>query len=147
MDNMNQSEFLSSIKNKGAFIWGPSNSRSIEYANSILQQNRCAMLPNFIISLYSQTAGINLGTGYIFGPTELPNGINFPIPSIIDINKDIRRLPCMQNKTLFGRNDLFWFAFDAFGTCYMLSNTTCSVLKKYDNPYRALYDCLMGGKI
>lgn len=144
---MTMEEFLTSIKSKGAFIWGPSNVRVIEYANSNLQQKKCAMLPNFIIDLYTKTAGINLGSGYIFGPTELPNGINFPIPSIIQINDEIRVIPSMQNKTLFGRNDLFWFAFDAFGTCYMLSNLNGTILRKYDDPYRALYDCLVGGKI
>lgn len=144
---MNISEFLTTIKSKGAFIWGPSNTRAIEYANSSLQQKKCAMLPNFIISLYTQTAGINLGSGYVFGPTELPNGINFPIPSIVQINDEIRNIPALKNKTLFARNDLFWFAFDSFGKCYMLSNTSGSILREYDDGYRALYDCLMGGKL
>ncbi len=144
---MNQTEFLNTIKTKGALIWGPSNVRAIEYANSSLQQKKCAMLPNFIINLYTQTGGINLGSGYVFGPTELPNGINFPIPSIIQVNDEIRNIPSMRNKTLFARNDLFWFAFDAFGTCYMLNNLNGEILRKYDDPYRALYDCLMGGKL
>jgi hypothetical protein len=144
---MNQTEFINTIKTKGALIWGPSNVRAIEYANSSLQQKKCAMLPNFIINLYTQTGGINLGSGYVFGPTELPNGINFPIPSIIQINDEIRNIPSMRNKTLFARNDLFWFAFDAFGTCYMLNNLNGEILRKYDDPYRALYDCLMGGKL
>ena len=144
---MNQTEFLNTIKTKGALIWGPSNVRAIEYANSSLQQKKCAMLPNFIINLYTQTGGINLGSGYVFGPTELPNGINFPIPSIIQVNDEIRNIPSMRNKTLFARNDLFWFAFNAFGTCYMLNNLTGEILRKYDDPYRALYDCLMGGKL
>ena len=144
---MNQTEFLNTIKTKGVLIWGPSNVRAIEYANSSLQQKKCAMLPNFIINLYTQTGGINLGSGYVFGPTELPNGINFPIPSIIQVNDEIRNIPSMRNKTLFARNDLFWFAFDAFGTCYMLNNLNGEILRKYDDPYRALYDCLMGGKL
>lgn len=144
---MDLSEFLTAIKSKGAFIWGPSNTRIIEYANSYLQQKKCAMFPNFIINLYTKTAGMNLGSGYVFGPTELPNGINYPIPSITQINDDIRNIPAMKNKTLFARNDLFWFAFDAFGTCYMLSNLNGTILRKYDDPYRALYDCLVGGKL
>ena len=144
---MTRDEFLTTIKSKGALIWGPSNTRAIEYANSNLQQKKCAMLPNFMLDLYTKTAGINLGTGYIFGPTELPNGINFPIPSIVQINDEIRRIPSMRNKTLFARNDLFWFVFDVFGTCYMINNLNGTVLRKYDDPYRALYDCLLGGKI
>lgn len=144
---MNQDEFLSTIKNKGALIWGPSNVRAIEYANSTLQQKKCAMLPNFIISLYRQTAGLNLGSGYVFGPTELPNGVNFPIPSIIEINDKVRGIHALQNKTVFARNDLFWFAFDAYGKCYMLNNTSGTILRQYDDPYRALLDCLIGGKL
>ena len=144
---MNLDEFLATIKNKGALIWGPSNTRAIEYANSTLQQKKCAMLPSFIIELYTKTAGINLGSGYIFGPSELPNGNNFPIPSIIQINDEIRNIPALRNKTLFGRNDLFWFAFDAFGTCYTLNNLDGTILRKYQDPYRALYDCLMAGQI
>ncbi|MBR4507512.1 MAG: hypothetical protein IKP24_03175 [Alphaproteobacteria bacterium] len=144
---MTRDEFLTTIKSKGALIWGPSNTRAIEHANSNLQQKKCAMLPNFMLDLYTKTGGINLGTGYIFGPTELPNGINFPIPSIVQINDEIRRIPSMRNKTLFARNDLFWFVFDVFGTCYMINNLNGTVLRKYDDPYRALYDCLLGGKI
>ncbi len=144
---MNQTEFLKTIKNKGALVWGPSTARTIEYANSSLQQKKCAMLPNFIINLYMETGGINLGSGYIFGPTELPNGINFPIPSIIQVNDELSNIPAVRNKTVFARNDLFWFAFDAFGICYMLNNLNGEVLRKYDDPYRALYDCLMGGKL
>jgi hypothetical protein len=50
-------------------------------------------------------------------------------------------------KTVFGRNDLFWFAFDTMGTCYMLDNLTLSILRKYDDPHRAIIDCLVVGKI
>lgn len=141
---MNPNEFLSNIKSKGARCWGASNNQTIEYANINLQQSRHAMLPMFIIELYKITSGINLGNGYIFGPCELPNGTHTPIPSIMEINNEIR-IP--NNKTIFGRNDLFWFAFDAFGVCYMLNNLNLNVLKKYDDPMRALYDCLIAGKI
>ena len=144
---MNLNEFLTNIKSRKALIWGPSTPRTIEHTNSNLQQMKCAILPNAIIGLYTQTAGINLGSGYIFGPSELPNGINFPIPSITQINQEIRNISCMQNKTLFARNDLFWFAFDSFGKYYMLNNTNGVILRTYDDPYRAMTDCLLGGKI
>jgi hypothetical protein len=48
---------------------------------------------------------------------------------------------------VFGRNDLFWFAFDAFGTCFMLDNTALRPLRKYDDPWRALTDCMIVGKM
>ncbi|MBO4672101.1 MAG: hypothetical protein J5608_00415 [Alphaproteobacteria bacterium] len=144
---MDINEFLTAIKSKGALVWGPSSVRAIEYANSTLQQKKCAILANFIINLYTKTGGINLGTGYIFGPTELPNGANYPIPSIVEINEELRHIPALSGKTLFGRNDLFWFAFDSFGKCCMINNTNGTVLREYDDPYRALYDCLTGGKL
>ena len=144
---MTHDEFISKMKEKGALVWGPVNARYIEHAISSLQRIKCAMLPNFMIDLYTKTAGVNLGTGYIFGPSELPNGNNFPIPSIVQVNDEIQNIPAFRNKTLFGRNDLFWFTFDSFGTFYMQSNVTGAVLRKYDDPYRALSDCLMGGKI
>lgn len=88
-----------------------------------------------------------MGTGYMFGPSELQNGANFPIPSIVEINEELRNIPALKNKTLFARNDLFWFAFDAFGTYYMLNNVSGNILRQYDDVYRALYDCMMGGKL
>lgn len=142
---MTQDEFLSLIKSKGALCWGPSSARAISFANTNLQQNKCAMLPNFLIQLYECTAGINLDTGYIFGPSELSNMNQFPIPSIVAVSSDVRHIS--GGKTIFGRNDLFWFGCDAFGTCYMLDNLTLKPLRKYDDCYRALYDCLIGGKI
>ena len=50
-------------------------------------------------------------------------------------------------KTIFGMNDLFWFAFDTNGQCMMLDNLTLSTLRKYDDPYQAMLDCLIVGKI
>ena len=60
---------------------------------------------------------------------------------------NLSNIATIRGKTVFGRNDLFWFAFDAFGTCYMLDNLNLRVLKKYDDPYRAMLDCLIVGKI
>ena len=43
--------------------------------------------------------------------------------------------------------DLFWFAFDAFGNCFMLDNTNLNCLRQYDDAYRAMTDCLVAGKL
>ena len=79
-------------------------------------------------------------------PNEFENGPRTPVPSILEINRDISGVPGTVGKTIFGRNDLFWFAFDAFGTCYMLDNLSLRVLRKYDDSYRAMTDCLIAGK-
>ncbi len=140
---MTCSEFLSSIKSRGANIAPMAAPNKISMANALLQQNNCAMLPEFMQQLYSQTGGINLGSGYIFGPDDTSYSSRHSAPSIAKINQDTP----IHGKTIFGRNDLFWFAFDIFGTCYMLDNLTLKPLRKYDDPFKALTDCLIAGMI
>lgn len=144
---MTTSEFLSLIKNRGATIFSPVSATDINTANTNLQDMRIAILPPFLQDLYTNCSGITLGSACIFGVTEIDRGIKYPLPSIIQINKDIIGNKNLSGKTVFGRNDLFWFAFDAFGNCFMLDNITLSVLRKYDDPYRAIMDCLIVGKI
>ena len=142
---MNLNEFLSLMKSRGATIYAPAPARDITLANNALQA-RCAMFPTPLVDLYKSASAINLGNGYIFGPAECSRKIRFPIPSIVEINLEIMGTDALRGKTIFGRNDLFWFAFDAFGTFYMLDNLTLRVLRKYDDPYRAMSDCLIAGK-
>lgn len=144
---MTATEFLSLIHKKDAKIIVAGNPSNVGFANTNLQKIRAAMLPNFLTDLYQHTFGINLGSAYIFGPTEISRGIKYPVPSIVDINKEISGNPKLYGKTVFGKNDLFWFATDALGNCVMLDNLTLSVLRKYDDPYRAMIDCLIIGKI
>lgn len=141
-------EFLTLIKPHGALFAPPVITNHITIANTHLQRMRVAMLPSYMTELYAITGGINIGTGYIFGPTEVKYTANeYPTPSIITINQDITSIPAMHGKTVFGRNDLFWFAFDAFGVCYMLDNLSLRPIRKYDDPFRAMTDCLAAGKI
>ena len=144
---MTTSEFLSLMQNKGASIIAPDDEKFVTMANANLQKIKAAMLPTFLTDLYKKSFGITLGSAYIFGPNEIDRGIKYPIPSIFDINQDISKNPKLFGKTVFGRNDLFWFATDALGNCVMLDNLTLSVLRKYDDPYRAMTDCLIIGKI
>lgn len=144
---MNCSEFLSLMKTHGALFAPPATTQSVAIANKLLQSMHAAIFPNFITDFYKECGGINLGTGYIFGATEIKRGTKYPIPSITEINQDISSLPHMRGKTIFGRNDLFLFAFDSFGTCFMLDNLTLAILRKYDDAYRAMSDCLIAGKI
>ena len=145
--NMNTNEFLSSMKSRGANIFPATNMTAITVANTNLQEIRAAMLPAFLMNLYQYCFGITLGSTCIFGPTTIDRGIKYPLPSIFEINRDVRDNKNLFGKTVFGRNDLFWFATDALGKCYMLDNLTLSVLKTYDDPYRAMNDCLIIGKI
>ncbi|MBQ8255757.1 MAG: hypothetical protein IJY99_02205 [Alphaproteobacteria bacterium] len=140
-------EFLSGIKSRGAIMTSPISSTQIQLTNATLQQRRFAMFPQFLTELYSRTGCINLGSGYIFGPIEVPRPSRYPVPSIVQVNDDISSLRKTVGMTVFGRNDLFWFSFDAFGNAYMLDNLTLKPLRKYEDPYRALMDCLIAGKI
>lgn len=144
---MTINEFLSLMKSKGARIFPPASSTNINVVNTNLQDMRVAILPMFFQELYKNCSGITLGSACIFGITEIDRGIKYPLPSIVQINKDINGNKNLSGKTIFGRNDLFWFAFDAFGNCEMLDNITLSTLRKYDDPYRAITDCLIIGKI
>lgn len=139
-------EFLSSLKSRDATIYPACTKRDIDLANNALQARRCAMFPPIFLELYNHASAINLGNGYIFPPVEVARGVRFPIPSIVDININLTNISAIRGKTIFGRNDLFWFAFDAFGTFYMLDNLTLRVLRKYDDPYRAMTDCIIAGK-
>lgn len=144
---MSQAEFLSSMKSNGALLAPGVSDREISITNSTLQNLRAATLPQFMIELYKSTGGIILGDGYIYGPTELKLTGKYPVPSIVDVNNEIASISIMRGKTVFGRNDLFWFAFDAFGTCYMLDNLTLRTMRQYTDPFRALIDCLIVGKL
>lgn len=140
-------EFLSVMQSRGAIIAPPAAGQQSAITNTILQQMRCAMLPAFMTNFYQHCGAMNLGNGYIFGPNEISRGNKFPIPSIVSVNHDMTALNRTVGKTVFGRNDLFWFAFDAFGVCYMLDNLTLAPLRKYEDPYRAMADCLLAGKM
>lgn len=144
---MTQQEFLDLIKKHDAIIAPAPNTDKIGIININLQQIHAALVPPFLQNLYLACGGIRIGRGYIFGPTEIKSGIQYPIPSILQINQELTNIAQMRGKTLFGRNDLFWFVFDAFGKCAMLDNIGLKTLRQYDDPYRAMLDCLVGGKL
>ena len=144
---MNCFDFLILMKKNGAMLAPKASFQTISLTNTNLQNIRAAILPQFMIELYQQCGGLNIGNGYIFGPSEIKRGRKYPIPSIVQLNTDLAGISQLRGKTVFGRNDLFWFAFDSFGKCFMLDNTTLKELRKYEEPYRALTDCLMAGNI
>jgi hypothetical protein len=144
---MTQQEFLNSLKSRNAVFAPASQIGNINIINVNLQRIRAAVLPKFITDLYQVCSGIKLGNGYIFGPVSFGRSGKHPIPNIFQVNNELTNLTVLRGKTIFGRNDLCWFAFDSFGTCMMLDNLGLHVLRKYDDPYRAMLDCLIGGQI
>ena len=144
---MTQQEFLTEIKSRGAMFAQASPIGKINIINMNLQRIRAAVLPKFLTDLYKVCGGIKMGNGYIFGPASFGKSGKHPAPDIFNIDNELTNLPALRGKTVFARNDLFWFAFDSFGTCMMLDNLGLHVLRKYDDPYRAMLDCLVSGKI
>ena len=144
---MTITEFISFIQSRGATVFPAASRTDTSMANTNLQNTHAAMLPSFMVELYNHCSGITLGSACIFGPKEIERGIKYPLPSIVKINKDMAGNKNLFGKTVFGYNDLFWFVFDTSGNCSMLDNLTLSLLRKYDDPYRAMIDCLIIGKI
>jgi len=144
---MTRDEFLSFAKSRSMTIAPACPMRDIATTNALLQGMRAAMIPAALQEFYATAGGIINGGGYIFGPGQISRGNTHPVPSIFEINRDMMHLQAMQGKAIFARNDLFFFAFDAFGVFYMLDNLTLRPLRKYDDMYRAMTDCLAAGKI
>ena len=115
-----------------------------------LQQMQAAMIPMAFIDFYKTAAGgMYLGDAHIFGLEEITRGKQsvYFIPGILQVNRDIGGLAHMRGRAVFGRNSLFWFAFDAFGNCFMLNNMTLTPMRQYEDIYKAMNDCLAIGKI
>lgn len=144
---MTHDEFMIFVKKQNAWCAPPATPQSVAIANTTLQHMRAAILPQQMIDLYTQCNGINLGNGYIFGTIDAMEGPKFLFPSIQKINNDLIGFSRLRGHTVFGRNDLFWFSFDSFGNFFMIDNLTLNPLRKYDDAWRALSDCLAAGKI
>ena len=147
---MNREEFFSELKNRNAVLLPCASDRAIELAQNSLQTMRASMISLDMIDIYKRIAGgIILGDANIFGPEKFDRATqNYEIPDIVTINREISNMPALRGKTIVGRNQMFWFAFDAFGIFYMLDILHMNPLRKYEkDPYRAIMDCLAVGKI
>ena len=101
---MTSSEFISLIKQRGAKIYPKSTDISLTMLNTNLQQLKICMTPNFLTDLYQQTSGITFSSACIFGPSEIDRGIKYPLPSILDINKEMIGNKNLYGKIIFGKN-------------------------------------------
>ena len=147
---MTRDEFISELKKRGATMMPAASDGAITLARNALQQMRAAMIPLALSDIYKNIAGgIILGDANIFGIDEITRvKRNYEIPGIVQINREISGLPGTTGMTIFGRNQMFWFAFDALGNFYMLNVLNLNILREYrDDAYRAVLDCLAVGKI
>lgn len=143
---MTANEFIQKMTARGAHIY-PVAGRNTELVNTTLRSRGRAMLAREILEFYAVAGGANLGAGYIFGLMPVERGLVYPVPDLVRINDELTGIAATAGKTIFARNDLFWFAFDAFGAFYMLENLTLRPLKKYDDGWHAMSDALMGGRL
>jgi len=147
---MTREEFFAELQNRGATLLPISSARAMELTQNSLQNMRAAMIPPMMSDIYKNIAGgIIMGDSNIF-PIEEVDRIEriYKIPSLTSINRDLSITPGMTGKTIFGRNQMFWFAFDAFGNFYMMNILNMNVLREYKlDGYRAILDCLAVGKI
>lgn len=146
---MNKQEFILELNQRGANTVHSVSDRAIELAQIALQQMRGARIATDFTDIYKNNfGGIIFGDAYIFGPEEIARHKNsYFVPGIVTINREISGITALRGKTIFGRNSLFLFCFDAFGNCEMLDKINLQILRKYDNSYRAILDCLAVGKI
>ncbi|MCL2737372.1 MAG: hypothetical protein FWE17_00720 [Alphaproteobacteria bacterium] len=147
---MTREEFISELEKRGAVLLPHASARALELAQNALQQMRAAMMPPVLSDIYKSIAGgMIAGDSNIFGTEDIARpGRNYEIPSLIQINREVSGLPGTAGRTIFGRNQMFWFAFDAFGNFYMLDILNLNALREYGgDAYRAILDCLAVGKI
>ena len=144
---MTTKEFLSLMQSRGAKFTAPATLPDITRTNTVLSVRNRAPIPDFFSDILLTTNGLNLGNGYIFGTSDFPQGTRTPAPSLVTVNEDTAIFYQLSGKTIFARNDLFWFAFDTSGTCYMLDCATLKTLRRYDDPLKSLTDCLIAGKL
>ena len=147
---MTKDEFKSAMKTINAQFGAVPSMRSIELAQNALQQMRAAMLPSALIEFYNEFGGGGwCQDSVIFSVDEIDRvGKNYIIPDIVKINRLFADKPGMRGRMIWGRNGLFLFGADAYGTMYMLDQLSLQPLRKYEGaPWRAMNDCLVIGKI
>jgi hypothetical protein len=146
---MTRDEFLSWLKASGVITLTPADDAGIAKTQNALQQMQAAMIPMALIDFYKTVGGAFLGDAHILGIEEVARGGSsvYHIPGILQINREISGMSGMRGKTVFARNSLFWFAFDAFGNGLMLNNTNLAPMRQYEDIYKAMTDCLAVGRI
>jgi hypothetical protein len=141
-------ERIKHLVESGAVFLPPSNAREVGLANAALQRVGAAILPGFLTDFYYSRGGAILGDACVFpvGDTDRPDR-GYVMPGIDKINRDLAGFATLRGKTVWGRNQLYWFSADVSGNLYMHDVLTLRMLRKYDNFGAAVSDCLLVGKL
>jgi hypothetical protein len=141
-------EMIKHLGESGAVFFPKPSERAIELANAALQQMKAAVLPQSAIEFYSVLGGAVLGDACVFPVEDADRPErNYTIPGIVKINRDLAGFSALRGKTIWGRNQIYWFSADVAGRMYMHDVLTLSVLRKYDDMTAAIADCLLVGKL
>jgi hypothetical protein len=141
-------EKIDYLKSAGALFFPRSHARAVELANAAFQQMKASILPESLTDFYYLHSGAVLGDACVFPieDADRPDG-NYVMPSIVKINRDLAGFSTLRGKTIWGRNQLYWFSADVAGILYMHDVLTLMVLRKYNDVAAAIADCLLVGKI
>jgi hypothetical protein len=147
---MDREQFFQELKNRGATLLPIASDRALELSQNSLQNMRAARIPPILSDIYKNIAGgIILDDSTVFPIEEIDRTKrNYKIPNVITVNRDLSTIPGITGKTVFARNQMFMFMFDAFGNFYMTDILGLNILREYQlDGYRAILDCLAVGKI
>jgi hypothetical protein len=141
-------EKIRHLHESGAVFFPGSGARAVELANAALQQMKASVLPRSLAELYAACNGALLGDACVFPIEDADRpGRNYIVPGIVKINRDLAGLPLLRGRTVWGRNQIYWFSADVAGTLRMHDMLTLSVLRTYDDLGAAFTDCLLVGKL
>jgi hypothetical protein len=136
------------LEESGAVFLPPPSARALELANAALQQMKASVLPAAAAGFYKAHGGALLGDACVFPADDADRpDRRYVFPSLVGINRDLTGLSGLRGKTVWGRNQFYWFSADVAGKILMHDILTLSVLRDYADFGAAITDCLLVGKL
>jgi len=141
-------EKIEYLKRAGAVFFPPGAARALNLANAAFQQMKASVLPTAMGTFYASYGGAVLGDACVFPIEDMdrPNR-NYVMPGIVKVNRDMIDFKALRRKTIWGRNQFYWFSADFVGAICMHDVLTLTVLRKYGDIGSALADCLLAGRV
>ena len=141
-------EKIEYLKKAGAVFFPSAGARALNLANAAFQQMKASVLPTAMGAFYAAYGGAVLGDACVFPieDTDRPNR-NYVMPGIVKVNRDMIDFPALRGKTIWGRNQFYWFSADVAGAICMHDVLTLTVLRKYGDLGAAIADCLLAGRV
>ncbi|MDR1027626.1 MAG: hypothetical protein LBL46_04385 [Rickettsiales bacterium] len=135
------------LTENGAVFFPAGNTRALELASAALQSMKAAVLPKIMTDAYQAAGGAVLGDACWFGLEDAARPVGYEMPSIVRVNREMSGFSVLRGFTIWGRNQMYSFSANAIGEIWMHDMLTFQRLRKYDDFWTALTDCLMVGKL